>query len=386
MNRRTLLIFFLFIKLLALATVAVTANAWEPPSWRPIGMNEVFECENVTYNDQYVFYGGYVLAGRTYYISINPDQNTDLDLYLYDNNGNLINQSTTSGYDAAEQIKFTAAYDGYYYFKVQYVDGDSDVGYFSISLTDSLYWPPEPDPDNCSNNGGGDDDDDCDVDCDPPFSCPDLPIAHDICCALAGVYCNTVGVIEKITDAINSLKNAIVDTFNSIVNGIKNFFGAIKDAIVGFASGIVNAIKSIVNGVRDIILGIAEGIRSFFVALADGINSFINAIAQIVKNAVGGVIYFFEQAIEAFINAIETLLNSISSGLGDTIGAWLSDNGVLTLGLALTVIGLLMGAMPLTGLGVILVVAGLIQRGTLEWWMLAAGAAVLLIAAGVARR
>ena len=381
MNRKALLLILTLFSFLASISVVY---AW-PPAHYPISPNEVY-CMGISPNED-KYFSWNANSGTTYWVSANPDPNVDVWIGVYDENGNLITSKDSSGNGGLEYVTITANATATYYVDVY---SSSGQGNFTILVSTNGDLAPEP---NCgNNNGGGDNGGGSSGSCPcqgVPFPCSCGIGPFNPCHVLAELYCAMDSFVTSITNALDAVKNAIVGFFTGIINSIQEFFNMLKNAVMSIVTGITNTVSYFFNTILNAIQTLGNGIMSFFQSIANGIEQFARTIGQAAGNAIHGIIDFFSGLIHALINGIESFLNGIKNGLGDvagTIGGWLGDNGILMLGLIITMIGLIIGAVPLTGLGIFLIIIGLIQRGTLEWWMLLAGAGVLLIGAGVLKR
>ena len=382
MNRKALLLILTLFSLLSFSISVV--YAW-PPAHYPISVNEVY-CTGISPNeDKYFSFNAN--SGTTYWISANPDGNVDVWLGLYDSNGTLIKSTDSNGNGGTEWFTITINTTDTYYIDVY---SSSGQGNFTILVSTNGDLAPEP---NCgNNNGGGDNGGGSSGSCPcqgVPFPCSCGIGAFNPCHVLATLYCAMSSFVSSITNALNAVKDAIVGFFTGIVNSIQEFFNMLKNAIMSIVTGITNTVSYFFNTILNGIEAIGNGIMSFFQSIANGIREFAQTLGSALGNMVHGVIDFFSGLIHALVDAITSFLNGIKNGLGDVVGGvggFLGNNGILLLGIIVTMIGLVVGAVPLTGLGIFLIIIGLIQRGTLEWWMLLAGAGVLLIGAGVLKR
>jgi len=281
-------------------------------------------------------------------VSINPDSGLDADLYVYDSSYTLIGNSTATA-GSVDSVTFTASYAGYYYIKVHGFGGE---GYYNllVSTTGDVASEPNCDSSSSSNSCG------CD------WSCP-IPGVGDPCAMLCNVYC----AVTSFIDAINSFFNSIVSFFNQIAEAIQNFFNTLITGMQNAVSAIVDIFTSIAEGMQSFLNTVWSGIASFFTAVANTITGFFNAMWNGIATLVNSIVGFFTGIWEGFVNGLQNFASAIANGIADfvgslggpftSIGDWLRENGLLTLGIILIFIGLVIR--PAMYVGILLTIAGL---------------------------
>lgn len=129
MLKRKLVVLLAVVAAIGIAIPAFAINLGVPvmasPSWNYLDS----ESDWLVWSGDYDLFSVTLGGDEQYMITLSGPSGTDFDLYLYDENGNLVASSTDYGSD--ETVYITPAWTGTFYIKVVSYDGS---GSFTIRL------------------------------------------------------------------------------------------------------------------------------------------------------------------------------------------------------------------------------------------------------------
>ena len=338
-------LFFLITILFFISSTVIIVNAQEVVE---LQFGDTRECVYISQGEEdwYRFHV-IIYEGVTIYVCVNPEPRLDVDIYLYNSSGYELGHSL-HGPGEQDCVSVTGPYNDYIYIQVYAYSGS---GYYNLNTDGEASEPsctyqqttttttttPNPTTSTSTTNA-------CPAGCNPPFPCSCPIFGWDPCAALASIYC----------------------AFVSFGQTIQGFFQSIIDAIQGFVNGVIHTFTSI-----------GEGIASFFQNLANGIMNGLRTIGEFLASIPRGII----NGLRAFVDGIANALGSLFDTIGQNqIAQWIRDNGFITLGVILILIGIVIR--PAAWVGALMVFLGLMQHGfRIEYLFIFAGLILLVIIA-----